>query len=156
MKVIFWKNFRELFGLLLFNSIMFAGIIMLIIFTILYHSLWPGLVSVLIMFIVSISILFFQKRFLSKVTFSNEGIEWTWLKKKILFINWSEISDIKEKPFSRVASYLSFIVGNQCIDVDLNKKMYNTIMIICPDYNIKKTINNIYCFKYLHREDDKL
>ena len=47
---------------------------------------------------------------------------------------------------------LSFIAGDKHIEVGLPKKMYDAIMIICPDPNIKLQINNLKEFEHFHKK----
>ncbi len=154
MKIEFWKHETELFigwiSLMILSSILFIGGIILSIKDI--DIYWPVLLSGTIMLIISFCSLFFEKRTLSKVIFSEEGIEWKWLNKKIAFINWDDVIDVVPTPHGRGEFDLTF-VSNKCnIDLGLTKKMYKAIMQICPNPNLKMIINNIDCFKYFHRD----
>ena len=152
MKVKFWKHKFELFvGGSVSIILSFATTIVGIIFTI-KLSLWPILVAGIIVSISTAYVLFFQKRILSKIVFSVEGIEWYWLNNKILNISWHDVTNVKATPRARGVEDLSFVAGDKQIDVSLTKKMYNTIMILCPQPNIKFMINNIDCFKCYHRD----
>ena len=153
MKITFWKHKYELFiGAILLAIISLLFIIIGIVLIIQNHYIWPILVLGIINLILILYLLFFQKRILSKVIFSNEGIEWIWLKKRILFISWNNITDIKSSPRGRGAEDLSLISYDNKIDVSLTKKMYDAIMILCPNQNIKNQINNIDSFKWFHKD----
>ncbi len=153
MKITFWKHKYELFiGAILLAIISLLFIIIGIVLIIQNHYIWPILVLGIISLILILYLLFFQKRILSKVIFSNEGIEWIWLKKRILFISWNNITDIKSSPRGRGAEDLSLISYDNKIDVSLTKKMYDAIMILCPNQNIKNQINNIDSFKWFHKD----
>lgn len=87
--------------------------------------------------------LFEEKRMPSKVIFSEVGIVWLLLKKPVTFIEWTEITEITTKSRGRGVRDLSFIAGDKRIDVSLTKKMYDAIMIICPEPNIKMDIKEL-------------
>lgn len=153
MKISFWR----------FKAGMVAGIF----FTIISFSLIiPGIIfiketneMILLMGVIlsSLSIygLFCGKKFLSKIIFSNDGFEVTWLKKSVIKCDWADITEVKAIPCGRATSYLAFVVGNNQIEMGLNKKMYDTIMLLCPYTGIKTRIDNLPQFKWFHRERKK-
>lgn len=152
MKLTFWKHKYELFiGIISLVIISLSFLIAGIVLIIKNHYYWPILILGLISLILTFYILFFQKRVLSKITFSDNGIEWSWLNKRILFINWNDITNIKSSPRGRGAEDLSIISYNDRIDISLTRKMYDAIMILCPYQNIKNQINNIDSFKWFHK-----
>lgn len=128
-----------------------AGIVMTIIFS----FCWPVLLLGCIMLILCFYILFGQKRTLTKVKFTNDTIFIKRLNKLLFSIDWSDISEVNANtlyaPFIWNAQYLTFIAGNKRINLVLTKKMYKTIMLLCPYSSIKNEINNIEYFKWLHK-----
>lgn len=149
----FWKHLPLIIYLvpvvLIFSiSLIIAGIVN-------YETLGLLIIFGAIILILFIGLMLIDKRILSKVIISEKGISWIWLNKKIIYFNWDEISDIKLTPYSRTSSYLTFVIMEKQINVDLTKKMYNAIMNFCPIPNIKMLINNIEKFKCFHRKDYK-
>lgn len=138
---------------MLSSILTFAGIVM----TINFSFCWPILLLGCVMLILSFYILFGQKRTLTKVKFTNDTIFIKRLNKLIFSINWSDISDVNANtsyaPYIWNAQYLTFISENKRIDLVLTKKMYKTIMLVCPYLSIKNEINKIEFFKWLHRKD---
>ncbi len=154
MKTKFWNHRLELFlggtiATLLSISIFIVGIIL----TIINKIYFPLIIIGILMIIIIIYSYFIDKRMLSNVIFSDNGIECRWLKKKVDFVKWEEITDVKAVPHGIAIHNLSFIVGNKHINVGLSKKMYNTIMLICPETNLKLQIKNLKEFKHLHKND---
>lgn len=148
MKVTFWKHQIELFlGWLVIIILSVILIITGTIFTVKEASVyWSILFSGIICLIPSIYVLFFQKKVLSKVTFSNKRIEVIWFKKEITFLYWSDVIEVRATSHGRGHCYLSFISRDQQIDIDPTKKIFKTIMILCP-INIQVMIKNIERFK---------
>ena len=67
-------------------------------------------------------------------------------------MKWSDIIDVKGYPYSnKGAYYMSFISKNDQIEFEPTKKMYDTIIELCPSPNLKYEINNIEYFKGFHR-----
>lgn len=152
-KIKFWKHKAELFiGGTLTITFSFALSLAGLILTLINTSFWPMLAVGLLCLVLTFLVLFGGKRVLSKVIFSDEGIEWQWLNKTIASMSWLDITDVKSTPHGRGAEDLTFVAGNLQIDVGLTKKMYDAIMLICPIPNIKTTINNMNCFKWFHRK----
>lgn len=108
-----------------------------------------------ILLILALSILFSNNKILTKIEFSESGILLKRLNKKILFVNWDEINEVTTTPFSRPITYLSFVSDKVKIDVELTKKMYDTIMTLCPNIYVKTQINNIERFKCFHKDGRK-
>ena len=121
--------------------------------TILDKIYFPILLSGLLLIIIMIYVYFIDKRMLSKVIYSDQGIEWKWLKKRISYIKWDEIDEVKSIPHGRTVYNLSFVANKNHIDVGLTKKMYDVIMLICPEPNIKFQIKNLKEFEHLHKSD---
>lgn len=154
MKVEFWNHKFELFiGGTIIAILTIATFLIGLILPFLNYNYLPILVMGIILMILAIYIFFIDKRMLSKVVYSEEGIECKWLKKTIACFKWSEITDIKAVHHGKAPDNLSFISGDQHIDVGLSKKMYDAIMIVCPCPNIKFQIKNLEQFKYLHKND---
>lgn len=105
-------------------------------------------------FLISLCIyaIFFDKKTLCKIIFSKEEIILKRLNKTITIMKWSDIIDVKGYPYSnKGAYYMSFISKNDQIEFEPTKKMYDTIIELCPSPNLKYKINNIEYFKWFHR-----
>ena len=153
MKTEFWKHQVEvLFAWPLAVCLSLTCSIVGIVLTIKEVFYWPILVFGFLMLLICIYSIFFQKRTLSKVIFSESGIQVIRLKKKLMFINWNDITDVKSTPYSRGAHYLSFVAGSSQIDITPTKKIYEAIMILYPYQGIKTMINNNYHFRSLYRK----
>ena len=145
MKVIFWKHKFELIAFLVVFmptvlALFIAGLVMTILDA---ENFWPLFLAGIVVLLISIFALFEEKRMPSKVIFSEVGIVWIFLKKTITYIEWTEITEITTKSRGKGAKDLSFIAGDKRIDVTLTKKMYDAIMIICPEPNIKMDIKEL-------------
>ena len=153
MEYKFWKHAPLI--LIAIPVLYISSVIFLIVGSIYFNELWLMIVIGLFILILGFFLIFFDKKYLSKISYTEEGVAWTWLNRNIIFFKWDEISDIKITPYSRTSCYLTFVIGEQQINIDLTKKMYNTIMDVCPIPNIKMLINNIEKFKCFHRKDYK-
>ncbi len=157
MKIKFWKHTTELWlaWMSLFIAslaVLIAGIILTIVKNIAFASLiLLGFISIIYL---TINIFFIEKKFTSRVIFSEKGIEVTHFKKSITFIAWNDIVRIKEITRVNAINWLSFVSSNNQIDISLTKKIYNTIMLICPINSIKFAINNINSYKCFHKKDN--
>ncbi len=147
MKVEFWKNRTEL---IIFSILLVLSFILILIGTMSFATLFPFFICGSLLGISCIITLFFYKAPLTKIFLSNDGIECKWFKHKITLISWEEIFEVKENQRSFALSYLRLIAKNKQIDIDLTKKIYKTIIILCPYEHIKTEINIIPYFKYLH------
>ncbi len=156
MKTRFWKHeFEILFVYPLFFAISFAIFLAGTILMFSSISFLPlMLVGLIFLILITCSILF-NKRLLSKVIYSKEYIKQERLKKEIKRIYWNEIIDIDSIPVGRGHFYLSFVSNQQQISVELTKKMYKTILQLCPNINIVTKIKQMNEFKWLHKEDYK-
>lgn len=152
MKAKFWKNTYALYFICCMSFISITLIIIGIIITIKYISLWPIILVGIIILFSCLYALFFKKKLLSQIILTNEGLECIMLKKQTLYIKWEEIINVKETPYSFTSSYLTFITYDKSIDIVLTKKIYNTIMEICPNQNLKALINNLESFKWFHKD----
>lgn len=143
------------------KSNLILGIPMIIILLLIFLSIgiiempkssifWPMITMSIICLIFLIYILFFDKRTLSKVKFSEKGIELVWLGRDILFVDWYDIKEVKSTPRGKGAEDLSIISNTTQVDIGLTKQMYNTIIQICPNPLVKIMINDIECFKCFH------
>lgn len=156
LKITFWKHKLEIYVYFTFFlpvslGLFLAGLILTIQDA---ENFWPLLVLGIFILFCIIIIFFDEKRIVAKVIFSDDGIEWRWFKKTILFIDWTEITDITTRFRGRGNYDLSFIANDKRIDVWLTKKIYNTIIIICPEPNVKMQINNLKEFEWCHNKDN--
>ena len=89
MKVSFWKN---CYGILFFWPFMtilsFSSLVVGIVLTINQVGFWPIILVCSLVLFLCIYAIFFHKSTLSKIIFSNEGIELKHLGKIIKSINW--------------------------------------------------------------------
>ena len=156
MKTTFWKHQFE--ALLFWPLMIGIGIVFIILGIILttkqMATYWPITLIGIIVLLPSSYMLFFHKRTLTKVVFYEEGIELRRFKTTSMFLSWSDIIDVKPIIRSRGLCWLSFVASNKTIELELTQKMYDTIMAICPIPNIKVQINEIECFKYLHKTNN--
>lgn len=118
----------------------------------LYTSNWTFWIMTILSLVAILYFLFIDKNTLTRLIISEHGIQCFRLKKEIKNIKWSEIENIKNKPNGWSEPYLSFVSLNTNIDIELNPKIYNAIMLICPNETIKTTINSFTCFKCYHRK----
>jgi hypothetical protein len=100
---------------------------------------------------ICIAALIEKKRIFSTVTFSNEGVEWRLFKKQVLFIKWEEIADVKQTHYGMIHQVALFR-GQEKIEMEVLRKMYNTIMTICPMPDVKIKINELPCLKFFHKK----
>ena len=153
MKVKIWKHTVGFFSIVFCIVLILIMIIISIIKVIKDYHYWAMLVLFVLFLIYFLLYLIFSKNALSKVVFSEDGIEWIRFKKQIAFIRWDEITDVLETPYGRFTHWLTFMSGSKRIDIDvLSKKMYNAIIEICPEPNIRMMINEINSLKYFHRD----
>lgn len=145
MKVTFWKHkFQLVIFLTVFMPMVLALFIAGLVMTILdAENFWPLFLAGIVILLIFIFAVFEEKRMPSKVIFSEVGIVWIFLKKTITYIEWTEITEITTKIRGRGVRDLSFIAGDKRIDVSLTKKMYDVIMLICPEPNIKMDIKEL-------------
>ncbi len=152
----FWKHEFELFiAPTLFLTFSFIILIFGIIISIKEKYFNPLIPSGVMFLILTIIGMFYEKRILAKVIFSEQGIEWIWFKKRVSFINWEDVINVG--PYIRGLSVdeLAFSSKDTQIVMSLTKKKYKVIMFLCPREDIKQEINNIDCFKWYHRKEDK-
>lgn len=147
MKVSFWKNRTELIFMMCLIAL---GIIFTLIGVIKFTALYQFFICGIILLIPCLMFLLFCRSPLTKLILSEEGLECKWFKQISVTIRWNEIIDVGRKQRSMALSYLSLVTNDKQVDIDLTKKMYDTIMILCPYENIKSKINSIQYFKYLH------
>ncbi len=153
MKVKIWKHTVGFFSIVFCIVLILIMIIISIIKVIKDYHYWAMLVLFVLFLIYFLLYLIFSKNALSKVVFSEDGIEWIRFKKQIAFIRWDEISDVKQTLAGKYSYCLTFIAGSKRIDIDVSsKKIYNSIIQICPEPNIRMMINEINSLKYFHRD----
>ena len=155
MEVKFWKHESLFYGSLFCVGLTFIGVISFIIITIMNKTLWIGLLFFLCLFILSILQLFLDKKTLSKIFVTNDGIKELWLNKELCFIKWEDIIDVEDTTYAWGGRYLSFTTANCTLHIGLTQKKYDTIMAICPIPNLKVRINEIEYFKCFHKNDNK-
>ena len=107
------------------------------------ENFWPLFLAGIVILLIFIFAVFEEKRMPSKVIFSEVGIVWLFFRKTVTYIEWTEITEITTKIRGRGVRDLSFIAGDKRIDVSLTKKMYDVIMLICPEPNIKMDIKEL-------------
>ncbi len=146
----FWAHKNELFIGLFFMFLSLSILLYGIIQTTKVIEYWPIIPSGVFCIVLTILSLLWKKRVLAKVAFSKEGVESNWLGKKISYIGWFDIIDIKAIPHGTGPRNLCLIATNEKIEVTLSQKMYDTIMQVCPNPLVKIMINDLECFKYFH------
>ena len=113
--------------------------------------LYPAIIACVLPLIFLLFIFFCRKEFLSKVVFSEEGLEWKLFKKQLLFIKWEEITDVKVI-VEGVGNIQPAIYRNsEKIQMEASRKAYDSFMKFCPDPNIKAQISKLKCFKFMGR-----
>lgn len=153
MKVTFWKHKLELLvGGLLASLLSLALLLAGVIQTILEPYFWPMILVGVVCVGVTVIAFVQEKRLLSKVTYSEEGIECNWCKTQVASIKWADVTDVVATAHERGTEDLSFVAKDTQIDVSLTKKMYDTIIEVCPNEDIKTKLNGIECFKKFHAE----
>ena len=150
----FWKHQYEILFFWPFMGVLsIACLITGIVMTTKASIYWPILVFGTFFSIFCVCTIFFQKKLLCKITFSNEKITVKRLGKTITSMKWSEVTRIEGRLYgSNGGRYMSFISLNGKIDVVPTQKMYNTIISVCPYPSLKNEINSIDCFKWFHRK----
>lgn len=154
MKVEFWKHELEFKFDIIFGTLFLIGVITFSILTIKFHYLWPMIFLFSFCFLLNLILLFENENILTKISFSNEGIECRRFGKQTYYLKWNNITDIKEKPSGKTIGYLIFISGEKFLNIYLTKKMYKAIMVICPSEQIKAKINSIERYKCFHRKEN--
>ena len=152
MEYTFWEKGTSLFGILFILSLLFVAIVTFSILTIFYPSFWLASLFMGLLFAFCFVMLFLDKKYLTKITLTENGIKGTWLNKNIGFIKWEKIIEVKETVRSRAPSWLTLKTQTQQLDIELTKKLYNKIMEICPIPNLKVMINELEDFKFFHRK----
>lgn len=152
MEIEFWKRRDILYvGLPILGTLMIVFIILGIIFC--TNMLWPMSIVGALVLLFLVCEMFFDQRALSKVVFSDEGIEERFLGKKVDFISWLEITEVKATYKGKSGVFLSFFSRDREIFMVNSKKMYATIMILCPINSVKNQLKNIDRFKCFHKDN---
>lgn len=151
MKLEFWGFSFQLFGIIFSLIISFIFTLTFGILAIFNNSMWIGSIFGLILFIVCLLIFFGDKKYLTKIKLSEEGIICKWRNKQIASIKWENIIEVSETPRSFVLSWLTLTTKTQKINIELTKNIYNTIIEICPNPNLKVMINELNGFKGFHK-----
>ncbi len=147
MKKEFWKESGQLFIVIPCFSICSIGLIIAGIIT----SLIPMLIAGCIFSLFTLCFLFAPNYTLTKVFLSEEGIEIKWFKSQIAFMHWNEITDVKTTPKGRSLN-LTFFSKNNKIEIQPTKKIFNSIMKLCINPNIKNQIQNDIHLKWFSEQ----
>ena len=148
----FWRSRSEIMffwpSIIIFSfTFIISGLVLMIINNIGFAGM---IIAGTIPLILSLILFISDKKFFSKIAISKEGITWKKFRKKILFISWDGIIKIKTISISPAAKHLALISDKGKIEFEVTKKIYNTIMILCSNANVKMHINNLKEFEYLH------
>lgn len=156
MKFVFWEYSVELFGLISAMLLCFLGTITFLTLSFFYSHLWICTIVFLMLFIICLCALFFNKKYLSKIIFTEKGLQIIWYKKKIGSFDWSEILEAQRTPFGRGISYLTLITMNNQVNIFISsQKMYDAIIATCSNANLKYTIENLNFLKCFRRKKKK-
>lgn len=117
-----------------------------------------------IVFIVATFILLFaildfllgeNRMYVTKIIFFDDKIVLKRFNKELNSIKWSEIIKVEEGSYSLARRYIIFVAEDSEIATYPTKKMYQTIISVCPYENLRTMINNLEMFKWYHRKDSK-
>lgn len=153
MKVKFWRYNIELF---VFWPILTIFSLALLTYGLIL-SIQQNLYSILlitigfIFLIIVLYNLFFNKRVLSKIHFSESLIKITWLKNKLYEFSWQEITDVTTTLCGKGSRYFTLMFKNTKINMIPSKKMLKTIITLCPSENIKNKVVTLFdCYLHIH------
>ena len=146
MKTVFFKEVLPLIFMLIIILLFWF-----VIFAIAFPRVSINNVNQLHLIIAAIAIplicivvlLIFPKNFLSKIVVSKEGIEWRLYKKRISFITWDEVTDVREKTVGRGNTHIVFYRGSDKIQMEISRKLYNAIMELCENQGVKSRLRNL-------------
>ena len=155
MKISFWRFKGDLISCAIILSVISIILSVTGVVFIRDYDNTAGIILIcvnLLIILLFVGTMLLGKKYLSKITFSNNGFEITRFKKCLISYDWGDITDIKTTPYAKgFGNYLCFVIGDNKLDIQLTKKMYDTIMILCPYAGIKTMINNIGQFYYFHK-----
>lgn len=154
MKKNFWKNSDLIFACSFFSAL---SIVFIVIFSILFsynNQTWPGFLFGLPLIAIFVFILL-SKEVLSRISLSEEGIKVIRLKKELNYLLWTDIVEIERTTLHGTQVGLCFITHNNKIEIAITKKIYNSIISICPYQHIKNRINEFDCFRLLAKSKHK-
>ncbi len=152
MKTTFYKNFAALVTLIVFVLFFLAGTIGFLVATILDSGYWSVLLTFAVLFV--FTFIYTMVSLSIKVTFSEEGISFTRFKKEILFMKWTDITEVKQTYQGRGGYYLTFVAGENEMNIEVpTKHKYDLILSACPP-NIRVTINSLQAFEYYHDKEN--
>ena len=137
MKYEFWKEPGQLFIAIPVFGV--CGLVFLILGIV--YSVWILTVFATTILIYIIYKLIAPKQALTKVMFSEFGVEIKWIRKQILFITWSEIIEVKSVPWGK-SFRLAFVTKNSKLEMEPRKKIYNAVMELCSKSSIKYQLQN--------------
>lgn len=162
------RTFMKNFGLIIIFAIAasFAFILLTTVFVVIlivtlreHGNLYTELIIVATIFIsivplISLAlIIIFRKHFLGRITFSEEGIEWTCRKKRVKYLAWTDIADWNRSDFNRLGYTINLISNNNdSFKVIINKQIKDLMIRLCAtndkfaewlkDYKARKELHN--------------
>lgn len=140
MEVRFWKEGK----LLLFFALPLFLLVAITI-SIIIICVDTGILGAIIMCLVCLSSLvpFLIKKNWDLVYLSISGITVKRFKKIISTISWQQVKDVEIKYSGYTPRYLSFIYNSTQIDISINKKLYEAVLKLCSNVNIKEKVLNL-------------
>lgn len=144
MELVVWKHKIKFMVLIPMTILIFCAFVIFTILALTDIVFWGYSICLFVFFLIFISLIFFDKNVLSKLTFSEQGIKWTRFNKEIMLLKWTDITDIKQTYMGPTTFYLTFVSNDKQINMDIfSKKMYKEVLNICPNENIKLRIKNL-------------
>lgn len=98
-------------------------------------------------FVALIYYLFGKKSTLSIIEIADDGITCFWLGKTITKFQWSEIKTVQTKANGWSEPYLRLTTDTRQIDIEMTRKIYHTILVLCPNENITANLKAIKRFQ---------
>lgn len=156
MKIKFWKYKYSLVTTILVLGLTILIIVFVGIFTNNETAKIPLIICPCVILLFGLIILLSQEgKYISKIIFSKEGMEIITFNKRKMFMAWEEITQVKATPYGKGGRYLSFVADGKQIDVEITKKMYITIMLLCRYEKVKIMLNNEENFQLLFERYNK-
>lgn len=150
MRIEFWKHKFTLMTILIVIGSTFIGTFLLGVFIKNESAKLPLIIISFMILLLGLFVLFKNKlNFLSKIVISEESISVKKLKKQTINIDWSEVVEVKATHYGKGGRWLSIVSKDKQIDMDITKKIYVTIMTLCPYQSMKSMLNNVEEFKPL-------
>lgn len=98
-------------------------------------------------FVALIYYLLGKKSTLSMIEIADDGIVCSWLGKTITKFQWSEIKTVQTKANGWSEPYLRLTTDTRQIDIEMTRKIYHTILVLCPNENITANLKAIKRFQ---------